>query len=218
MTEYEREERKKQKEILKQKLKLIKQVNIWFKTRYKSFCEDIIYNRIEEEEVTTFLNYEEPIYAAIERIKIKIEEQRKREVYNAIINNNKPLLKRLLEECKTNLTLYNEELERTNNWRPYSQKEILTKKRKITKLENNISNTNALIKKLIEKDEENKKAAAKKRGRPSNAEAMQNKLENFINETSEELQYDEDWKKNQGLCTTSSTRVIGTSTNQVRQD
>jgi len=191
MTEYEREERKKQKEILKQKLKLIKQVNIWFKTRYKSFCEDIIYNRIEEEEVTTFLNYEEPIYASIERIKIKIEEQRKREVYNAVINNNKPLLKRLLEECKTNLTLYNEELERTNNWRPYSQKEILTKKRKITKLENNISNTNALIKKLIEKDEENKKATAKKRGRPSNAEAMQNKINNFIEDTPEEYENDE---------------------------
>jgi len=211
MTEYEREERKKQKEILKQKLKLIKQVNIWFKTRYKSFCEDIIYNRIEEEEVTTFLNYEEPIYASIERIKIKIEEQRKREVYNAVINNNKPLLKRLLEECKTNLTLYNEELERTNNWRPYSQKEILTKKRKITKLENNISNTNALIKKLIEKDEENKKATAKKRGRPSNAEAMQNKINNFIEDTPEEYENDENWKTHQIFYTKSSARTIRAS-------
>lgn len=191
MTEYEKQERQKQKVLIKQKLQLIKQINIWFKSRYKSFCEDVIYDRITKEDVLLFLNYEEPIYSAIERIKTKTEEQRKREVYEAIVKNNKPLIKRLLEECKANLTLLNEELNRTSNWQPYSQKEILTKNRKITKLEKDIEQAKALIKKLIEKDEENKKATAKKRGRPSNAEAMQNKLENFINETSEETQNDE---------------------------
>ncbi len=191
MTEFEKQERKARKILLKQKLQLIKQINIWFKARYKSFCEDVINDRITEEDVLLFLNHEEPIYSTLERIKAKTEEQRKREVYEAIIKNNKPLIKRLLEECKTDLTLLNEELKRTNIWEPFSQKEILTKNRKITKLEKDIEQAKTLIQKLFEKNEENKKLTTKKRGRPSKAETAKNKLENFINETSEELQYDE---------------------------
>lgn len=191
MTEFEKQKCKERKILLKQKLKLIKQINIWFKAKYKNFCETVIDDRITKEDVLLILNHEEPIYSTLERIKAKTEEQRKREVYEAIIKNNKPLINRLLEECKTDLTLLNEELKRTNNWEPFSQKEILTKNRKLSKLEKDIEQAKALIQKLFEKNEENKKSTTKKRGRPSNAETAKNKLENFINETSEELQYDE---------------------------
>lgn len=185
MNQLERLERKEEKALIKQNLELVKQVRIWFASRYQNFVEDIINNKFDEEDVLLFLNEQEPIYSSIERIKVKAEEKRKRDVYDAIVNNNKPLIKRLLEECRVNLVLLKEELKRTNNWSPFSQKEIVSKERKIKKLEHNIEEANALMQKLMEKEETNKKQNAKKRGRPSKEETIKNKINDFVDEVAE---------------------------------
>lgn len=185
MTKREKLERKEQKRILKHKLEFLKVVRVWFQNRYQEMVESILDENIEEDDVLLYLREEDSIVTAIERIKSKNEELKKRKVYDAIINNNKPLLKRLLDECKTNLVLYNEELERTSNWSPYSEKEIATKTRKIKRLEKNIEDVKSLMQKLVEKSEEIKKETKKKRGRPSKSEVIQSKMENYIEEDQE---------------------------------
>lgn len=175
----ERAERREAKLIEKQKLQFIKNIRMWFSDRYKNFVEDIFNNKFDEEDVMLYLSKEDSINIAIERIKRNQEELKKREVYEAIVNNNKPLLKRLLEECKTNIVLYSEELERTHNWIPFSQKEIQSKNKKISKLKHNIEETKLLISKLMEKSGPTE---SKKKGRPSKEESLNKKVENFITE------------------------------------
>ncbi len=185
MTKREKLERKEQKKILRHKLEFLKTVRVWFQNRYQEMVENILDENIEEDDVILYLQEEETIVTAIERVKLKNEELQKRKIYDAVINNDKPLLKRLLDECKTNLVLYNEELERTNKWSPYGEKEIAIKNRKIKRLEKNIEDIKALMQKLVEKAEEIKQETHKKRGRPSKSEVIQSKMENYIEEDQE---------------------------------
>lgn len=185
MTKREKLERKEQKIILKHKLKFIKVVRVWFQTRYQEMVESILDEKIQEDDALLYLREEDSIVTAIERIKSKNEELQKRKIYEAIINNDKPLLKRLLDECKTNLVLYNEELERTNKWSPYDEKDISIKNRKLKRLEKSIEDIKSLMQKLVEKSEEIKKETKKKRGRPSKSEVIQSKMENYIEEDQE---------------------------------
>lgn len=182
MTKQERAERKEQNLILKQKNRLVKLVKIWFSNQFKNLVEDILYNKIDDEDVLLYINEEESIRKSIERIKFKKQENQKRQVYDAIVNNDEPLLKRLLNECKTNIIVFSEELERTINWNPFSQKEIQTKNRKVQKLEHNISETKLLMQKLVEKSQENELNKKRKRGRPTKEEAIQNNVKKIVEE------------------------------------
>ena len=182
MTKQERAERKEQNLILKQKIRLVKLVKIWFSNQFKNLVEDILYNKIDDEDVLLYINEEESIRKSIERIKFKKQENQKRQVYDAIVNNDEPLLKRLLNECKTNIIVFSEELERTINWNPFSQKEIQTKNRKVQKLEHNISETKLLMQKLVEKSQENELSKKRKRGRPTKEEAIQNNVKKIVEE------------------------------------
>lgn len=182
MTKQERAERKERNSTLKQKVSLVKLVKIWFSDRFKNLAEDIFYNKIDDEDVLLYINEEETIRKSIERIKFKKQENQKRQVYDAIVNNDEPLLKRLLNECKTNIIVFSEELERTIAWNPFSQKEIQTKNRKVQKLEHNISETKLLMQKLVEKSQENELNKKHKRGRPTKEEAIQNNVKKIVEE------------------------------------
>lgn len=181
---YDREQKKLEKEKDKNDIRLLSNAKQWFILRWEEFARGILSGKYSEQDINIYIRNEDRIDYSITRVKSKVEEKRKREIYNAVLNNDKPLKKRLLEEIKTEILVHKEELNRTKLWDALDNSEIIQKNKKIKRLEDSIAKAEVIIEKLMQENE-NTSAEPKKRGRPTKEELAKKKVTAFMEDIEE---------------------------------
>lgn len=161
--------------IFKREKHPLKDAQAHFSNAYKELAELVNYGFWSFDDMYTFINNEGNISYRMQSIQKRLDDKRKKEVYDSIIKRDIPLQKELLEKAKAELLVLREHLLRLEKIENYESESINSesyneyeaaksfelKNNAIAKIQKRIVETENIINQLQEIEEERKKEEAK---------------------------------------------------------
>jgi len=150
----------------KKKESIIKDFKKYFSQRYKTAIEQFEMGFINEDDINIFIKNEGTVAFTLQIILKKLDNEKQKKVYEAIINKDKPLLFELQEKAQNELIILEDRLKKINSMEFYEPTSIKNKEKGIMRIEFRIKKTHEILNNLNSIHNEELKKEKRPVGRP----------------------------------------------------